>query len=139
MQESNLLPDDVWQVDERRVERFDFTASEIFEEAPQSDEVIRLSDDFEIFTVVVATVAVKFETIFTQGITGDVGRRDVVFIKDFLGDFEETFKVKAVVFDSFFTTTRLDFKVFKKILNEIRDIHNLIITQTTCRTCKRRE
>ncbi len=60
------------QLDEGRVERFDIAFGEVFEEAAESDEMVRLSDGLEILAVAVF-FAIELETEFTQEFLGNVG------------------------------------------------------------------
>jgi len=51
VEESDLFSDDVWKLDEGRIERFDLALGEIFHEAAQGDKVISLSDGLKVFTI----------------------------------------------------------------------------------------
>ncbi len=59
MEKSDLFSNDFRQIDEGRVEGFDFATDEIFEKTAEGDEMIGLSDDLEIFTAVFGAVAVE--------------------------------------------------------------------------------
>ena len=84
MQECNLLANDVWEVYERRIERFDIATSEVFEKAAQSNEVVCLCDNLEVFGAVFGAVAIEAQSIFTEQLFIYVGRLNIVFVQNFL-------------------------------------------------------
>ena len=77
-----MFLDGAREVDEGRVERFDFSAGEIFEEAAKGDEVVGLSEGGKAFVTEVVGVAVEFEAIFAEEFGGDFDRFDIVFIEE---------------------------------------------------------
>ena len=66
MEEGDLFFDGTREVDERRVEGFDVSSGEIFEEASQGDEMVGLSESGEAFISNVVGVAIELETVFAE-------------------------------------------------------------------------
>lgn len=67
-----MFADDVGQLDEGRVERFDVALGEVFEKAAESYEMVSLGDSLEILAVAVF-FAIELETEFAQEFLGNVG------------------------------------------------------------------
>lgn len=121
VEESDLFADDMWEFDEGGVEGFDVAFGEVFEKAAESDEVIRLSDGFEVFAVTIF-FAIELKAKFADEFLGDVGGGEVVtFVGDFAGDIEKTSEVALIILGSFARTAAFDFEVFNKVSNKIRD------------------
>lgn len=76
MKEGDLFADDVGEFDEGGVERFDAAFGEILQETAESDEMIGLGDDFEVFAVLVS-FAVELEAKLAEEFTSDVDREKV--------------------------------------------------------------
>lgn len=122
MKEGDLLADDVGEFDEGGVEGFDAAFGEVFEEAAEGDEVIRLSDDFEVFAVLVG-FAVELEAEFAEKLLSNVDREKVVKLDiialddaEVGGFFEnahsyvlEAQKIAAVVVGGLFGAAAFDF------------------------------
>lgn len=134
VEEGDLFADDVGEFDEGRVEGFDAALGEVFEEAAEGDEVVRLSDDFEIFAFFVG-FAVELEAEFAEEFGGDVDGEEVVqldivafddaevggFFKDVHGDVLEAQKIATVVVGGFFRAALLDFEAFDEIDDEFSE------------------
>lgn len=131
MEESDLFADDVRELDEGGVEGFDVAFGEIFEEAAEGDEVIRLSDDFEVFAIRVG-FAVELETELAEKFLSDVDRKKIGefgvvafddtevggFFENVHGEILEAQKVATVVVSGFFRAAFFDFQMFDKVDDE---------------------
>ena len=76
MKESDLLADDVGELDEARVETRDATLGEILQKAAKGDEMVSLSDGFEILAVTVG-LAVESEAELADQLKRDVSGDEV--------------------------------------------------------------
>ena len=122
MKESDLFADNVGKFNEGGVEGFDAAFGEVFEKAAEGDEMIGLSDDFEVFAVLVG-FAVELEAEFAEEFLGDVDREEVGefgvvafddakiggFLEDVYGNILEAQEVATVVVGGFFGATAFDF------------------------------
>lgn len=118
VKKSDLFANDVGELDEGGVERFDVAFGEIFEKAAESNEVIRLGDGFEIFAVTIF-FAIKLEAKLADKFLSDVGGGEIVaFAGNIAGKVEKTGEVALIVFGSFARTATLDFEVFDKVRNK---------------------
>ena len=117
LKKSDLLADDVGELDEGGVERFDVAFGEVFEEAAEGDEVVGLGDGFEVFAVAIFfTIELKAE--FAKELLGDVGRLEfIAFAGDVARNEEETIEVAFVIFGSFAGTAFFYFETFDKVAN----------------------
>lgn len=127
-----MFPDDVGELDESGVEGFDAAFGEIFKEATESDEMIGLGDDFEVFSVLVG-FAVELEAEFAKEFLGDVDREEITefgvvafndaeaggFFEDGHGEVLKTEEVATVIIGGFFGTAFFDFEVVDEINDKL--------------------
>ncbi len=68
---------DAWKFDKGGIEGFDFAFGKIFEKTTQSDEMVSLSDGFEVFAVTVG-FAIELKTIFAYEFSSNIFGREII-------------------------------------------------------------
>lgn len=76
VEKGDLFADDVGEFDEGGVEGFDAAFGEVFKEAAEGDEVIRLGDNLEVFAVLVS-FTVELEAELAEEFPSNVNREKV--------------------------------------------------------------
>lgn len=128
VKEGDLFFGGARKVDEAGVEGIDATASEIFEEAAECDEMISLGQGGEVLLLVVVVEAVELEAEAAEELGGDVFGFEVAIFKVFAGEFKEAGEIEGVVVDGATGATFFDFEGFEEVGDEVRNIHKVIIT-----------
>ena len=84
--------------------------------------MVRLGDNLEALIVAFGDIAIEMETILAEKFRSNiVGLKIVV---ENLGTYlTEAVEIETIVVDSLLGTASLNFEVFEKIYDEIRDIH----------------
>lgn len=91
--------------------------------------MVGLSEGGKVTLVVVVVVTVKFEAEAAKKLRGDVTGFEISTVEVFTGKLEKAGEVEAVIVDGAAGAATFDFKGFEKIIDEFRDVHNLIIAE----------